>query len=107
MRTVCRGLSSLILTLDPLFVNVEQYRGSVFKVAQFNRWSVVVDGSKFVDEFRKRSDELSFDEGVEEVRSPTYSQRLLHGLIVLADPAIEAHYITRVKRRPVSRRDHP
>ena len=64
---------SLILTLNPLSIHIEQYRGSVFKVAQFNGWTVVVDGSKLVDEFRKRPDELSFDEGIEEVWSSTYS----------------------------------
>ena len=42
----------------------------MFKVAQFNGWIVVVNGSKLVDEVRKRPDELSFDEGMEEVRSP-------------------------------------
>ena len=41
----------------------------MFKVAQFNGWIVIVNGSKLVDEVRKRPGELSFDEGMEEVRS--------------------------------------
>ena len=92
------GRSSLILTLHPLSFNVEQYRGSVFKVSRFNGWNVVVNGSKLVDELRKRSDELSFDQGIEEVCSPSYSRRLLRDLIALAGLAIEAHDHTRVNR---------
>ncbi len=46
-----------------------QFHNSAFKVALIDQWLVVVSGSKMVDEFRKRSDEeLSFIEGVEDVR---------------------------------------
>lgn len=45
-----------------------QFHGSVFKVALFGQWMVVVSGPKMVDELRKRPDEeMSFIEGVEEV----------------------------------------
>ena len=44
----------------------------MFKVAQFSRWIVVVNGPKLVDELRKHPDELSFEEGTEEVRSSAY-----------------------------------
>ncbi|KAI0714845.1 cytochrome P450 [Earliella scabrosa] len=45
----------------------QRYRGSAYKVALFDQWVVIVNGSKMVDELRKRPDEeLSFIEGVEE-----------------------------------------
>ena len=45
----------------------------MFKIAQFTRWIVVVNGSKLVDDLRKHPDELSFEEGTEEVRPTTLS----------------------------------
>lgn len=46
-----------------------QYHGSVFKVALLRHWVVVVSGPKMVEDFRSRpDDELSFTEGIEEVR---------------------------------------
>ena len=52
-----------------MLTRMMQYRGSAFKVALLDQWMVIVSGSKMVDELRKRPDEeLSFIEGVEEVR---------------------------------------
>ncbi|KAM5530553.1 hypothetical protein V8D89_015788 [Ganoderma adspersum] len=43
----------------------EKYHGSTFKIALFDRWLIIVSGSKMVDELRNRPDnEVSFLEGV-------------------------------------------
>ncbi|CDO73436.1 hypothetical protein BN946_scf185013.g71 [Trametes cinnabarina] len=43
-----------------------KYYGSVFKIAMFDRWLVVVSGPKLVDELRKRpDDELSTEHGLQ------------------------------------------
>jgi hypothetical protein len=48
--------------------HVWQYRHSIFKVPNFSRWTVVVTGSKFIDELRKApEDVLSFSEATDEV----------------------------------------
>lgn len=45
-----------------------QYKGSPFKVANINRWMVVVSGQKFVEELRNADDDvLSFMEAATEV----------------------------------------
>ena len=60
-----------------------QYQGSTFKIALFDQWLVVVSGTNMVDELMRRPDhEVSFLEGIEEVRN----QRCLKWCIrVLAD----------------------
>ncbi|TBU62546.1 cytochrome P450 [Dichomitus squalens] len=51
-----------------------KYYGSAFKVALIDQWLVIVSGPKMVDELRRRPDnELSFDEGVEDVVQMKYS----------------------------------
>ena len=47
----------------------QQYQGSTFKIALFDQWLVVVCGTSMVDELMRRPDhEVSFLEGIEEVR---------------------------------------
>ncbi|KAI1787506.1 cytochrome P450 [Ganoderma leucocontextum] len=51
----------------------QKYHGSTFKIALFDRWLVVVSGSKMVDELRSRPDsEVSFLEGIEEIVQMKY-----------------------------------
>lgn len=47
-----------------------QYKSSAFKVANLNRWMVVINSPKLIEELRKAPGyEISFSEAANEVRS--------------------------------------
>lgn len=51
-----------------------QYKGRPFKVANFNRWLVIVSGPRLIDDVRKAADnELSFIDAANEVRPSDYA----------------------------------
>lgn len=55
-----------------------QYKNKVFKVAQFDRWLVIVSGTKLVDEIRKATDnELSFSEAANDVCTHSVSSHYM------------------------------
>jgi hypothetical protein len=71
---VQRGYNQVSLRVqEPPFLvlnanSVWQHRHSIFKLPNFSRWTVVVTGSKFIDELRKApEDVLSFAEATDEV----------------------------------------
>ncbi len=50
---------------------MQQYYGTIFKVAMLDGWLVIFTGPKLIDELRRSPDEeLSADEGVAEVSRP-------------------------------------
>ena len=54
---------------DRLVQHALQYKGRAFKVANFNRWLVIVSGPNLIDDVRKAADhELSFLDAANEVR---------------------------------------
>ena len=56
----------------------EQFRPGIFKIATFNRWIVVVCGTKFVEELRKAPDtDVSYEEAVNEVSRAERSKQVL------------------------------
>jgi hypothetical protein len=58
-----------------------QYKGSPFKVANLNRWLVIVSGHKFVEELRNADDdELSFVAAIAEV--PIRTANVLYRRVV-------------------------
>lgn len=47
-----------------------QYKGLPFKLANFDKWIVIISGPKLVEELRQAPDDtLSFSQGVAEVKS--------------------------------------
>ena len=47
-----------------------QYRGGAFRIANHNRWHIVVTGPQLIEELKKAPDDvLSFNEAIKEVRA--------------------------------------
>lgn len=56
-----------------------QYRGGAFRIANHNRWHIVVTGPQLIEELKKAPDDvLSFDEAIKQAGCRLSPSRVEH-----------------------------